>query len=77
MKIVGDLYNCVPKVKGQYAGLLVCDGVLDFAASDIGAVEEIYYATTDTELIISTDFFELAIAKGRLNYDPSEVTSFH
>jgi hypothetical protein len=50
--------------------------VLECAASDIGAVEELYYTTTDTELIVSTDFFDLATAKEQLTYNTSEVLYF-
>jgi len=74
--VVSDLYNCLPRINGRYAGLSIRDGVLEFAVSDIGAVEELYYTFTDTELIVSTDFFELAQVKGQLDYEASEVRHF-
>ncbi len=73
---VNDLCSCLPRFNGHYAGVSIRDGVLEFAASDIGAVEELYYTTTEKELIVSTDFFELAKARGWLNYDASEMLRF-
>ena len=75
-EVTSDLRNCLPRINGQYAGVAVYDGAFEFAASDIGAIEELYYTTTDTELILSTDFFRLAKAKGQLDYDASEVLFF-
>ena len=74
--VVSNLDNCLPRVSGRYAGLSIRDGVLQFAASDISAVEELYYTLTETELLVSTDFFELALAKGPLEYDVSDVRYF-
>jgi hypothetical protein len=74
--VVGNLPKYLPRLNGRYAGLSVRDGVLEFAASDIGAVEELNYTETDKELLVSTDFFELARAKGQLDYDPSEALYF-
>jgi hypothetical protein len=75
-EVTSDLRTCLPRINGRYVGVAVCDGAFEFAASDIGAVEELYYTTTDTELIMSTDFFRLAKAKGQLDYDVSEVLFF-
>ncbi len=74
--LVRDLDNRLPAIFGRYAGVSIRDGVLEFAVSDIGAIEELYYTTTETELIVSTDFFEVAKAKGQLNYDVSEALFF-
>jgi hypothetical protein len=74
--ITSDLRNCLPRINGRYVGIAVCDGRFEFAASDIGAVEELYYSTTETELILSTDFFRLARVKEQLDYDASEVLFF-
>lgn len=73
---VSDLYSSLPRFNGNYAGVSIRDGVLELAATDIGAVEELYYTLTETELIVSNDFFSLAQAKGELDYDTSEVRHF-
>jgi hypothetical protein len=74
--ITRDLGDCLPRISGRYVGVAVCDGAFEFAASDIGAIKELFYTTTDTELILSTDFFRLAKAKGQLDYDASELLFF-
>ncbi|MEI7827854.1 MAG: asparagine synthase-related protein [Euryarchaeota archaeon] len=74
--VVSNLSSCLPRVSGRYAGVSIRDGTLDFAASDIGAVQELYYTMTETEVIVSTDFFELAKAEGQLEYDASQVRYF-
>jgi len=74
--VISELPNCLPRISGQYAGVSIKDGALEFASTDIGAVRELYYATTDAELIISTDFFDLAKAVGQLEYDPVQLSYF-
>lgn len=49
--MVGDPDDRLPEISGRYAGVSVRDGVLELAASDIGSVEKLFYATSDTELI--------------------------
>jgi hypothetical protein len=75
-RVVTSLPDCLPQIYGAYAGLSFCDGVLEFAASDISAINELYYASTETELIVSSDFFALARAIGQLEYDPPEARYF-
>jgi asparagine synthetase B (glutamine-hydrolysing) len=74
--VISELPNCLPRISGQYAGVSIKDGALEFASTDIGAKQELYYATADSELIISTDFFDLAKAIGQLEYDPMELPYF-
>lgn len=40
--VVSDLDNCSPKISGGNAGVSIRDGVLEFAASDIANVTELY-----------------------------------
>src|SRR5450759_463526 len=74
--VVSDLPRFLPALSGRYAGISLQDGRLEFAASDIGAVDELYYTTTDAELVLSTNFFALAKAVGRLDYDEREALFF-
>jgi hypothetical protein len=74
--IVCDLPAYVPALYGQYAGLSVRDGVLELAVTDIGGVAEIYYGTTETEIVVSNDFFDFARVVGHLNYDARELLYF-
>lgn len=75
-EIVHRLPDTLPKICGNYAGLSTRDGIFEFASSDISALEELYYVTTPFELILSTDFFELAKARGQLEFDECEVRHF-
>jgi hypothetical protein len=74
--VISELPKCLPRISGQYAGVSIKDGALEFASIDIGAVHELYYATTDAEFIISTDFFDLAKVAGQLEYDPVQLPYF-
>lgn len=74
--VIGNLPRCLSRIDGRYTGVSVLDGTLEFAATDIGAVGELFYAATDTELVISTDFFDLAKAVGQLEYDRVQLPYF-
>ncbi|MFZ1021978.1 MAG: asparagine synthase-related protein, partial [Halobacteriota archaeon] len=74
--LISELPKCLARISGQYAGVSIKDGALEFASSDIGAKQELYYATTDSELIISTNFFDLAKTVGQLEYDSMELPYF-